>query len=337
MPEHLGRTLSAMADAGIDALVLGRAGNITFVSGAEQLALAGTRPFAPACVVVRATGRVHLMGTTDAGVPPEVPADQLFGMSWNPMTIAGNVAALPGLADAAVIGVDGITPMMEALLGGILPGAALVDGEALLREVRRPKSATDLHGIRTAVDVAEACLAAVIDAVAPGVTERALLGRFEARMGEMGVTTPAFDAVTCVAGTVPRAIAGDRALRTGDLVHLRGGVLVGGWEGVLARTRVVDGANGPQLAAAERAAAALGEAVAACRPGEVIAELRARPEVTALEGVGLGHEELADDDALRPDDVVYVEVLVDQVLLGDVVHVSDTGPTILTTAPIPIA
>src|SRR5690606_13556729 len=109
MPEHLGRTLSAMADAGIDALVLGRAGNITFVSGAEQLALAGTRPFAPACVVVRATGRVHLMGTTDAGVPPEVPADQLFGMSWNPMTIAGNVAALPGLADAAVIGVDGIT------------------------------------------------------------------------------------------------------------------------------------------------------------------------------------------------------------------------------------
>ena len=143
--------------------------------------------------------------------------------------------------------------------------------------------------------------------------------------------------LTAGAGTVPRAIAGDRALRTGDLVHLRGGVLVGGWEGVLARTRVVDGANGPQLAAAERAAAALGEAVAACRPGEVIAELRSRPEVTALEGGGLGHEELADDDALRPDDVVYVEVLVDQVLLGDVVHVSDTGPTILTTAPIPIA
>ena len=48
MPEHLGRTLSAMADAGIDALVLGRAGNIRFVSGAERLALAGTRPFAPA-------------------------------------------------------------------------------------------------------------------------------------------------------------------------------------------------------------------------------------------------------------------------------------------------
>lgn len=252
------------------------------------------------------------------------------------MTIAGNVAALPGLADAAVIGVDGITPMMEALLGGILPGAALVDGEALLRAVRRPKSPADLHGIRTAVGVAEDCLTAVAAAVAPGITERELLGRFAARMGERGVTTPAFDAVACVAGTTPRAMVSDRALRTGDLVHLRGGVLVGGWEGVLARTRVVEGANGPQLAASERAVAALGEAVAACRPGEVIAELRARPEVTALEGVGLGHEELADDDTLAPDDVVYVDVLVDQVLLGDTVHVTDAGPTILTTAPLPI-
>jgi len=336
MPEHLGRTLSAMADAAIDALVLGRAGNVRFVSGAEQLALAGTRPFAPTCVVVRSTGRVHLMSTTDAGVPADIPHEQLYAMSWNPMTIAGNVAAVPGLADAAVIGVDGMTPMMEALLGGVLPAATLVDGETFLRAVRRPKSTGDRQGIRTAVGVAEACLAVVADAVAPGRTERELLGAFESRMGQMGVTTPAFDAVTCVAGTAPRAIVGDRVLRTGDLVHLRGGVLVDGWEGVLARTRVVDGANGPQLAAAERAATALGEAVAACRPGEVIAELRARPEVTALEGVGLGHEELADDDVLRPDDVVYVEVLVDQILLGDVVHVTDGGPQILTTAPITI-
>jgi Xaa-Pro aminopeptidase len=250
------------------------------------------------------------------------------------MTIAGNVAAIPGLADAARIGVDGMTPMMEAILTGVLPGAELVDGEALVREVRRPKSAADLDGIRRAVGVAEDCLAAVIEAVTPGISERALLGRFEARMGELGVTTPAFEAATCIAGTTPRAIVGDRALRKGDLVHLRGGVLVDGWEGVLARTRAVDGATGPQGAGAERAAVALGEAVAACRPGEVIGELRARPEVTALEGVGLGHEDLADDDALRPDDVVYVEVLVDQVLLGDVVHVTDAGPEILTTSPL---
>lgn len=337
MPEHLGRTLSAMADAGIDALLLGRTANVRFVAGAEQLALAGTRPFAPACAVVRATGRVHLMSTTDAGIPDDIPPEQLYAMSWNPMTIAGNVAAIPGLADAAVVGVDGLTPMMEALLTGVLPAAALVDGEAVLRTVRRPKSATDLQGIRHAVGIAEACLAAAGDAVAAGVGERALAGSFASRMSRLGVTTPAFDPVTCVAGTTPRALVSDRALRTGDLVHLRGGVVVDGWLGLLARTRVVDGPNGPQLAAAERATMALGEAVAACRPGEVVAELRARPPVTALEGVGLGHEELADTDDLRAADVLYVEVLVDQVLLGDVVHVTDAGPQILTTAPLAIA
>ncbi len=336
MPEHLGRTLSAMADAGIDALILGREGNARFVSGAERLALAGTRPFSPGCVVVRSTGRIHLMSTTDSGIPADIGPEQLYSISWNPMTIAGNVAAIPGLADATTIGVDGMTPMMEAILTGILPDATLVDGEAFLREVRRPKSAGDLDGIRRAVTAAEACLAATADAVAPGVTERALLGRFEATMGRLGITTPAFEAATCVAGTSPRAIVDDRELRKGDLVHLRGGVLVDGWEGRLTRTRAVDGATGPQQAAAERAAVALGEAVAACRPGEVIGELRARPEVVDLAGVGLGHEELADDDALAPADVVFVEVLVDQVLLGDVVHVTDTGPEILTTAPLDI-
>jgi Xaa-Pro aminopeptidase len=336
VPEHLGRTLSAMADAGVDALVLGREGNARFVSGATRLALAGTRPFAPGCVVVRSTGRVHLLGNTDAGVPAEIGPEQLYGISWNPMTIAGHVAAIPGLADARTIGVDGMTPMMEAILGGILPDAELVDGEAFLRAVRRPKSPADLDGVRRAVGTVEECLATVAGAVVPGVTERALLGKFLARMASLGVTTPAFDPVTCVAGTAPRALAGDRVLRTGDLVHLRLGVLADGWLGVVSRTLAVGAPTGPQRAGARRAAHALGEAIAACRPGEVIAELRARPEVTALDGVGLGHEELPDDDVLRPDDVVAVEVLVDQVLLGDVVHVTEAGPVMLSTAPLAV-
>lgn len=323
-----------MAEAGIDALILGREANARYVSGADRLSLTGTRPFGPGCVVVRATGKVHLLSTTDSGIPSEISHDQLFTLSWNPMTIAGSVAAIPGMAEATTVGVDGMTPMMEQLLGAYLPNATFVDGESLLRAVRRPKSAADVDGIRRAIDVAEQCLAAAAGAVKPGTTERALLGQFEASMGRLGVTTPAFEAATCVAGTSPRAIVTDRALRTGDLVHLRGGVLVDGWEGILARTRGCGGATGPQAAGGTRAAAALGEAIAACRPGEVIGELRASPDVTALDGVGMGHEELADDDILAADDVVYVEVFVDQVLLGDVVHITATGPQILTTSPL---
>jgi Xaa-Pro aminopeptidase len=337
MTEHLERTLAAMADAGLDALILGRAGNVRFVSNADGLSLTGTRPFAPTCVVVRSTGKVHLLSITDSGIPPEITHDQLYPLTWNPMLLAGNVAAIAGLAEAAAIGVDGMTPLMEQLLGGSLPAATFVDGESFLRAVRRPKSAADLDGIRRAVGVAEQCVAAVVAAVAHGITERELLGRFDAAMGRLGVTTPAFEAATCVAGTTPRAIVTDRALRTGDLVHLRGGVLVDGWEGVLARTRGCGGATGPQAAAGARAVAALGDAVVACRPGEVVGDVRSRADVTALDGVGLGHEELADGDVLAPGDVVYVEVFVDQVLLGDVVHVAHSGPEILTTSPLDLA
>ena len=337
MPEHLGRTISAMADAGIDALVLGRAGNARYVGGADALSLSGTRPFAPGCVVVRATGKVHLLSITDSGIPPTIAHDQLYPLTWNPMHLAGSVAAIPGLADAATVGVDGMTPLMEQLLGAALPAATFVDGEALLRAVRRPKSGADLDGIRRAVGVAQQCLDAAMGAVAPGVTERALLGIFEATMGGLGTTTPAFEASMCIAGTAPRWIATDRALRTGDLVNGRGGVLVDGWQGVLARTRGCGGATGPQAAAGGRAAAALDTAVTACVPGQGVGELRARAAVTALDGVGIGHEELADTDALAVHDVVYVEVFVDQVLLGDVVHITERGPEVLTTTPLDVA
>jgi len=40
----------------LDILVLGRQANIRYVTGAPQLWIAGTRPFGPMCVVVRATG-----------------------------------------------------------------------------------------------------------------------------------------------------------------------------------------------------------------------------------------------------------------------------------------
>jgi len=337
MPEHLGRTLSAMADAGIDALLLGRAGNARYVSGAEVLSLTGTRPFAPGCVVVRATGKVHLLSITDSGIPPTITHDQLYPLTWNPMNLAGNVAAIPGLADATAVGVDGMSPLMEQLLGAVLPGATFVDGESLLRAVRRPKSAADLDGIRRAVAVTEQCVAATVAAIEPGVAERTLLGVFEATMGGLGTTTPAFEASVCVAGTAPRWIVTDRALRTGDLVHVRGGVLVDGWKGVLARTRGCGGATGPQAAAGERAAAALGKVVAACAPGTRVGDLRAGADVTAVDGVGLGHEELADDDVLAVSDVVYAEVFVDQVLLGDLVHVTEHGPELLTTSPLALA
>src|SRR5262245_66674799 len=98
---------------GIDVLVLGREGNARFVSDASRLWLAGTRPFAPGCVVVRETGAVHLMSVTDAGVPPEVPRARLYPMSWNPLNIIQTVAAVPGRSAARTVAADGLRPVAE--------------------------------------------------------------------------------------------------------------------------------------------------------------------------------------------------------------------------------
>ena len=67
MAEGLVRALDEMARQDVDLLVLGREGNARFVSEAARLWLAGTRPFAPGCVVVRETGTIRALVEAMAG------------------------------------------------------------------------------------------------------------------------------------------------------------------------------------------------------------------------------------------------------------------------------
>jgi len=110
------RVLAEMARQGVDVLLLGREGDARYVSGARRLFLAGERAFAPGCVVVRESGEVHLLSNTDFGVPAAIPHQNLYPTSWNPATFVARVLAIPGVAQAKTIGVDGLTPLFEALL-----------------------------------------------------------------------------------------------------------------------------------------------------------------------------------------------------------------------------
>src|SRR5687767_2954007 len=91
------RAFAAMEAADLDVLVLGRVANIRYASGVPLLWNAGTRPFGPGCVVVRATQEIHLLSTWDEGVPEEIPHDHLYGITWNPMNL---VEVLKGVAAA---------------------------------------------------------------------------------------------------------------------------------------------------------------------------------------------------------------------------------------------
>jgi Xaa-Pro dipeptidase len=332
--DALVRTLGEMARRDVDVLLLGREGNARFVSDATRLWLSGTRPFAPGCVVVRATGAVHLMSVTDAGVPAEIPREQLYPMSWNPVNIVKTVAAVPGVSSAQRIGVDGLTPLFEQILAATLPAAQLADGEALMRVVRRVKTPAEVARIRAAASVAESSLAAVVGALRPGVRESNLKGVFEEAMGELGTTTPAFEGVFCVVdgdGPVRRFVS-DRRIAEGDRVAMHAGVLLEGWEGSLARTWPV-GTPAPELAARRaRWRTEWTQAVDRCRTGVLVGELRATPGLS-LHGVGLGYEGLEDADLLEPGMTVQMTLEAAGVLGGDVLLFGDGQAESLTAFP----
>ena len=86
--ERRRRVFEAAESARLDALVLGRAGNVRYATGARQLWRTGANPFAPLCVVIPKTGRIHLLSTWDDGIPPEIGHDDLYGMFWNPANLS---------------------------------------------------------------------------------------------------------------------------------------------------------------------------------------------------------------------------------------------------------
>src|SRR5437763_8893686 len=180
------RVLDEMARRGVDVLLLGREGNGRYVSGARRLFLAGERAFAPGCVVVRESAEVHLLSNTDFGIPQELLHENLYPTSWNPVTLVGRIAAIPGVAEAKTIGVDGLTPLFEALL----PDAELVDGEGVMRSARRIKTRAEVESIRAAATVANAVMKAALGAALAGGPVKAVA--MDA-MAASGVTTAAFE------------------------------------------------------------------------------------------------------------------------------------------------
>ena len=301
--ERRAKVLAGMERHGLDALMLGGVGNVRYVSGARQLGRAGVLPFAPVVVVVRETGRVHLLSTWDEGVPPEIGRDDLYGLSWNPVNLATSLASIDGLRQAQRVGTDGLTPMFAGLLPQLVTTAELVDAAPVLAAARRIKTPDEITCLDVASALAEAALSALDDALEPGITERELLGVYYERVASLGSPMAPWESVcfaTPTQGPVRfRHLATDRSVGDGELVVLAPSALYAGYEAGLARTRVAGSAvlqGATDLAT--RCARGMDALVAACRPGNTGADLyRAwesdgNPEspVPLAHGIGLGAE-----------------------------------------------
>lgn len=300
--ERRRRLLDAMTAEGMDVLVLGRPANVRYASGARQLWRAGSAPFAPVCVVVRETERVHLLSTWDEGVPPEIDRADLYPLTWNPARLVAALQAIPGLAPARSVGTDGLTPMFARQLGDIAPGARMVDADPAVWRARQTKTSDEIACLRTAAALAEAALQVLRQRVVPGVSERELLAAYYECIGRLGVPAPPSEGVafaTPADGVADLPVARERAVGPGELVVLCPGALYAGYEAGVGTT-VVAGAAAPPgaRALADRCRHGLDALVDACRRGGTGADLHraweqvcgSSPPGVLAHGLGLGVE-----------------------------------------------
>jgi Xaa-Pro dipeptidase len=293
------RLLEEMAAHDLDVLVLGRPADIVYATGSRQLWTAGSRPFSPACIIMRADERIHLMATWDEGVPDDIARQDLFGLSWNPIIAARHVSDVPGLADARRIGTDGTSVGFTRLIAEAAPSSELVDARHVLTAARRVKTPSELDAIETACALAEAGLDAMTAGLVAGVTERQLLAVHVERVGHLGAPITPNEAVAHATRQGFGQVIGDRPLEVGELVALAPSASYAGYEGTLARTVAV--AATPTDAQADlgrRCRSALDAVIAACRPplyGRVLLEAWTDAggdsmPVPLAHGIGLGTE-----------------------------------------------
>ncbi len=350
------RALAQMDKHDLDVLVLGRQANVRYVSGAPQLWVAGTRPFGPTCVVVRETGAIHLLSTWDEGVPDDIPHENLYGISWNPMNTISVLKDIQGAEVAERVGTDALSPVFAQLLPVAFPNAELVDGELAMRAARRIKTAEEVTALREAIRVAELGLAAAVAELRPGISEKTLAGILLEAMAAGGVSTPSTqDAAWVTSRDHPwRRASADGRVHAGDLVAFSSGVLDGGYTGEVGRTWPVGEPSG--VTDLYRRWNTLWDRLyESCQPGAPAIDLLAAyqaageelPPMPVARGLGLGFDTpvvsqhlpaTAAEEQLEAGMVLAVTGYVWQSGVGAVfgreaVLITPDGPEILTSSP----
>jgi Xaa-Pro dipeptidase len=321
---RLAACIGLMARDDVDVLVLGREANARTVTEVSRLWLAGTRPFSPGCVVVRRTAAVHVLANTDAVVEPGFPVERLYGITWNPEKLLAALGAIDGVRDARRVAVDGMTPMMSALLAGAMPTAEVVDAGPLFAELWSIPDAEKNAGVERAATVAGFGLGAMVAALRPAATPGELRGVCAAAFASQGVTTPAFEAVAAPLDDSSSSwLPPDRAFVDGEPVGLRAGALRYGWEASLARTYLVGAPSVEQPVPA-----GWDELVAACVAGATVGDLRRRGAV--VDGAGRGVEPWPDSLVLAPGLMVALEYRHDASLRQDILRITDHHPEFVT-------
>jgi Xaa-Pro dipeptidase len=164
----------------------------------------------------------------------EVAAEAGGGTALEALT-----AALDSCGRSACIGLDerGIAPLLRDALRERY-GARLVDGAALVDQVRMLKTPEEVRRLRRATEVIEAAYEAALKTAREGMTESELALAMDCETMRLGCE-PVFTVIGFgERSALPNAIPGGRRLRPGDIVRFDIGCRSDGYYSDIARTAV---------------------------------------------------------------------------------------------------
>jgi Xaa-Pro dipeptidase len=185
----------AMADNGVDALILLGNGNVVYATGASWPLLdAGlSHVERPVAIVVADDEHPHLFMPLREGAAsePEIPADHLHpplylefdeGVDHFARVLAELIPA------GATVAVDELTGAMRRASDRLFPGGAPTDAAPVVGAAKLVKTADQISCIRRACRITDEAAVDVQKALAPGVRQIDLSAQFVRRAFELGAT-----------------------------------------------------------------------------------------------------------------------------------------------------
>ncbi|MCV7226601.1 aminopeptidase P family N-terminal domain-containing protein [Mycolicibacterium komossense] len=135
------RTLVEMSARSLDILVIGREADVEYITGVPEVWVATKVPVAPIGVLVRATGELYLSGTADEVNTKAIGPNEVYGLSWDPTTLVGELQNIAGASAVRRVGFSTVSPKVRAMLPNAFPNAEFVEGNVAIhtaQEIQTP-------------------------------------------------------------------------------------------------------------------------------------------------------------------------------------------------------
>ncbi len=312
------RAQRALADAGLDAVLVWKEENVRYLTSLRPQVIAGKSGVLNGTLFPRDGEPILFISGGDRdraeATMPWIAEFHSIPILEEPGLIH-HVAAeiIPGALARhglrrATIGLDLLSKLLMDALEESCPHVRWADGDAALQAARRIKTPEELMLIEEATAIAEAVTAAACDQVRPGVRECEVAGEALRTLLRLGGEVPHVTTPFVASGermAPPTRLATDKLIREGDLVFIDIGAMWNGYFGDIGRTVVCGTPSADQRRIYHAVWDALHAGIAAMRPGvtnvDVATAIRAQAHTYGLaerflslfigHGIGCGSNE----------------------------------------------